>query len=308
MAFLLASTRCIAWLSIAPPFRAPSRRRSGPASGSRSASPSPRTCRRSPTSRPTTSARSSAAFLFQVGIGAGPGLRRLPRVPGGHGRRLDDRLLQRPDLVAAVQPHVRHVRRPDDPLLHDDRDAVLFVTGGHLLLVAGLRAQLRRRARGRAAHRPVGASSSPPTSATSCSPRCRSARPLLGALFVTELLLSLASRAAPQLNILVLGFGAKSLVLISVSTVAIPLLVVGRAAPHQRGRRGDVAAGPLREGPTDGEVRRQDRGADTEAQARLAPRRPGRPVARPRVVDPAADRHDAAARVDLAGGRAARSS
>jgi flagellar biosynthetic protein FliR len=49
--------------------------------------------------------------------------------------------------------------------------------------------------------------------------------PLLGALFVTELLLSLASRAAPQLNILVLGFGAKSLVLITVSTIAIPLLV-----------------------------------------------------------------------------------
>jgi len=50
--------------------------------------------------------------------------------------------------------------------------------------------------------------------------------PLLGALFVTELLLGLASRAAPQLNILVVGFGVKGIVLVSLAAAAFPLVVV----------------------------------------------------------------------------------
>lgn len=48
--------------------------------------------------------------------------------------------------------------------------------------------------------------------------------PILGALFVTELLLGLASRAAPKLNVMVLGFGAKSLVLFMLLGAALPLI------------------------------------------------------------------------------------
>lgn len=50
------------------------------------------------------------------------------------------------------------------------------------------------------------------------------AAPVLAALFVTELMLGLATRAAPKLNILVLGFGAKSLVLFLILGAALPLI------------------------------------------------------------------------------------
>ena len=50
------------------------------------------------------------------------------------------------------------------------------------------------------------------------------AAPILGALFVTEILLGLASRAAPKLNIMVLGFGAKSLVMFMLLGAALPLI------------------------------------------------------------------------------------
>jgi flagellar biosynthetic protein FliR len=49
--------------------------------------------------------------------------------------------------------------------------------------------------------------------------------PILGALFVTELLLGLASKAAPQLNILVVGFSLKSIVLVMLGAAAFPLVV-----------------------------------------------------------------------------------
>ncbi|MBX7069340.1 MAG: flagellar biosynthetic protein FliR [Microthrixaceae bacterium] len=48
--------------------------------------------------------------------------------------------------------------------------------------------------------------------------------PILGALFVTEILLGLASRAAPKLNVMVLGFGAKSLVMFMLLGAALPLI------------------------------------------------------------------------------------
>jgi len=48
--------------------------------------------------------------------------------------------------------------------------------------------------------------------------------PLLAALFMAELLLGLLAKAAPQLNLLVIGFGVKSIVLLAVGGVALALL------------------------------------------------------------------------------------
>ncbi|MEZ5321042.1 MAG: flagellar biosynthetic protein FliR [Microthrixaceae bacterium] len=50
------------------------------------------------------------------------------------------------------------------------------------------------------------------------------AAPILAALFVTELLLGLATRAAPKLNIMILGFGVKSLVTFMLLGAALPLV------------------------------------------------------------------------------------
>ncbi|NLA37132.1 MAG: flagellar biosynthetic protein FliR [Actinobacteria bacterium] len=50
------------------------------------------------------------------------------------------------------------------------------------------------------------------------------AAPILIALFLTEILLGLASRAAPKLNILSIGFGAKTLVTFMLMGAALPLV------------------------------------------------------------------------------------
>lgn len=48
--------------------------------------------------------------------------------------------------------------------------------------------------------------------------------PVLAALFMAELLLGLLAKAAPQLNLLIIGFGTKSLVLLAVGGAALALL------------------------------------------------------------------------------------
>lgn len=48
--------------------------------------------------------------------------------------------------------------------------------------------------------------------------------PLLVALFMAELVLGLMAKAAPQLNLLVVGFGVKSLIVILLGAICIPLL------------------------------------------------------------------------------------
>ncbi len=49
--------------------------------------------------------------------------------------------------------------------------------------------------------------------------------PVLVALAMTEVVLGLASRAAPRLNVLVLGFAAKAMIMLFVLTVSVPLAV-----------------------------------------------------------------------------------
>ncbi len=51
------------------------------------------------------------------------------------------------------------------------------------------------------------------------------ALPVLVALAMTEVVLGLASRAAPRLNVLVLGFAAKGMIMMLVLTVSVPLAV-----------------------------------------------------------------------------------
>lgn len=101
--------------------------------------------------------------------------------------------------------------------------AVLFVTNGHLLLIGGMARSfdaaplggLRVERLAQMLTHDVG---------QFLVAGFQIAAPVLGALFVTELLLGLASRAAPQLNVLMLGFGVKSLVLMVVGSIALPIL------------------------------------------------------------------------------------
>lgn len=100
---------------------------------------------------------------------------------------------------------------------------VLFMSNGHLMLIAGLSRTFNMS--------PVDGFHADRMGALITKDvlnflvaAVQIAAPILGALFVTEVLLGLASRAAPSLNVMVLGFGAKSLVLFMLLGAALPLI------------------------------------------------------------------------------------
>jgi flagellar biosynthetic protein FliR len=224
MAFLLASTRCIAWLSISPPFRGmvPAKIRAG-LGLSLGILLAPRLSE-SPDLPVDDFSSILGGFVYQVGIGLALGfvVYLVFQAVTSAGSMIDyfsgltSAQLFNPMSGSSDGPMARFYTMIST--------VVVFVTGGHLLLVAGLARSFDAA--------PVGGLHIDRLAAILTEDvgnfllaAIQIGAPLLGALFVTELLLSLASRAAPQLNILVLGFGAKSLVLISVSSIAIPLLV-----------------------------------------------------------------------------------
>jgi flagellar biosynthetic protein FliR len=63
------------------------------------------------------------------------------------------------------------------------------------------------------------------------------ALPVLVALVMTEAVLSLAARAAPRLNVMVVGFAVKSMVFLLVFALCLPLLVDGTATLLDRSLR-----------------------------------------------------------------------
>ncbi len=101
--------------------------------------------------------------------------------------------------------------------------ALLFGTGGHLMLVHGLLDSF--------AVVPAGV---PDMTATSGElldalglffvSALEIAAPLLGALFLTEVALGLLSKAAPQMNVFTLGFPIKIMLTLLLAGLALPLL------------------------------------------------------------------------------------
>lgn len=100
---------------------------------------------------------------------------------------------------------------------------LLFSSGGYLLFLAGVMrsfeaAPLSGLDLGNVGHTLMGGVSDFFVAALQIG------LPLLAALFMAELLLGLLAKAAPQLNLLVIGFGVKSLILLGVGGVALALL------------------------------------------------------------------------------------
>lgn len=65
--------------------------------------------------------------------------------------------------------------------------------------------------------------------------------PVLVALLLTEAVLALSARAAPRLNVMVLGFAVKSLVFLLVFAVTVPLLINGISNLLDRSLRWAIA-------------------------------------------------------------------
>ena len=100
---------------------------------------------------------------------------------------------------------------------------ILFTSNGHLLLVKGF---LRSYDAVSLQAPPLGKLAEATVSATGMFfvAAVELAAPLLGALFLTEVGLGLLSRAAPQMNVLALGFPLKIFLALVLAGVALPLL------------------------------------------------------------------------------------
>ncbi len=223
IAFLFASTRCAAFLFVSPPFQGlvPPVARGG-LSLVLGAFLAPQLAK-APLPVDDT-AGIIAGMLFQIGIGLALGflVYLVFQAAMAAGSMIDymggltSAQLFDPMSGTSMGPMGRYYQAM--------ATFVLFATGGHLLLVAGL----------------VRSFDAAPVSGLRLDrlgvlltggvgqfllAALQIAAPVLGALFVTELLVGLASRAAPQLNVMVLGFGVKSLIVLVLSGLSLPLLV-----------------------------------------------------------------------------------
>jgi len=225
VAFLLATVRCGAWLAIAPPFAGavPGKVRAGLAMAlGLVVAPQLAQSGDLPTAAPAL----VGAVVFQVAVGLGMGFLVMVvfQAVSAAGSAIDTFA----GLSASMlyDPTTRNTASPMGRLYQMLGLIVLFLTGGHLLLVGGLvRSFQAAPATGFRVERMAELATDGVGMFLLAT--LQIAAPLLGAMFVTELLLGLASRAAPQLNVMVLGFGVKSIVLVAVASAAFPLVVVG---------------------------------------------------------------------------------
>jgi len=225
MAFILASTRFAAWLAFAPPFKGvvPAKIRVGLAMAL-GIGLAPRLARSD--SLPVDDfGKIFGAILFQVFVGVALALvvTLVFQAVSAAGTAID--YMSGLTSAQLFDPMSGSAEGPMTRLYQLLCTVTLFVTGGHLLLIAGLVRSFDAAPIGGLHLDRLGAILSSGIGNFMLA-SLQIGAPLLGALFVTELLLALASRAAPQLNILVIGFGAKGLVLITLSTIAIPVVVM----------------------------------------------------------------------------------
>ena len=101
--------------------------------------------------------------------------------------------------------------------------AMLFATNGHLILFEGLARTFDLSPVDGLSFERIGAVVTSDLQ-TFLLAAMQIAAPILIALFLTEILLGLASRAAPKLNIMAIGFGVKTLVTFMLLGAALPLV------------------------------------------------------------------------------------
>lgn len=226
VAFLFASIRCVAWLSITPPFQGavPVRVRVG-LGFSLGLVLAPRLADNADLPVGDTLGLVTGAF-YQAAVGMALGLLvyvifQAVVTAGGlidaFGALTSAQLFD-PLSAASVGPMSRFYQ-----LLGT---VTLFVINGHLLLVAGLVRSfdaapvdgLRLDRVGTLLTKGV---------LQFLLAAIQIAAPVLAALFIAEVLLALATRAAPKMNIMIVGFGVKSLVLMMVTGLALPLIPYG---------------------------------------------------------------------------------
>lgn len=223
VAFLFATVRCGAWLSIAPPFQGavPARVRGGLAVALGMAlAPRLAATGELPT-EDTWALVAGTAYQAAIGLALGFLVSVLFQAMSAAGGMID--AFGALTSAQLFDPLSKTSSGPMSRLYQLLGSMVLFATGGHLILIAGLVRTfdaapvggLRLDRLGQLLTRDV---------LQFLLAALQIAAPVLVALFVAEVLLGLATRAAPKLNIMIVGFGVKSLVLIMVTGAALPLL------------------------------------------------------------------------------------
>jgi flagellar biosynthetic protein FliR len=222
LGFLLAMVRTAAWLVVAPPFNT----RMVPITvkvGLAVALAVPVAPQVAQTAPPPELAPLVTAVLLQVGVGLALGfvVQLLFAAVQAAGELVD--LFAGFTIAATYDPFTNANQAVFGRLYQLLATALLFATGGHLLLVQGLLDSF--------AAVPSGL---PDLGATSAElvdsltlfflSALEIAVPLLGALFLTEVALGLLSKAAPQMNVFTLGFPIKIMLTLLLAGLALPLL------------------------------------------------------------------------------------
>lgn len=223
VAFLFATIRCGAWLSIAPPFQGavPARVRGGLAVALGLAL-APRLAASGdlPTDD-TWGILAGSVYQAAIGLALGFLVAVLFQAFSAAGGMID--AFGALTSAQLFDPLSESATGPVSRLYQLLGTIALFATNGHLLLVGGLVRTfdaapvdgLRLDRLGTLLTRDV---------LQFLLAALQIAAPVLAALFLAEVLLGLATRAAPKLNIMIVGFGVKSLVLIMVTGAALPLV------------------------------------------------------------------------------------
>lgn len=226
VAFLFATIRCGAWMAIAPPFQGfvPARVRAGLSFGLGLAL-APRLAQEATLPVGDTMALVTGAF-YQAAIGLALGLLVyiIFQALAAAGGMID----AFGALTSAMlfDPLSKTTTGPMSRMYQMLGILTLFAINGHLLLLAGLFRSfdaapidgLRIDRLGVLLTKDV---------LQFLLAALQIAAPVLAALFIAEVLLGLATRAAPKLNIMIVGFGVKSLVLMMVTGLALPLIPYG---------------------------------------------------------------------------------
>ena len=212
VAFLFATIRCGAWLTIAPPFQGavPARIRAGLAMGLGLAMAPRLMDAKGTLSTDTWPLVTGSLHNAVIGLVLGFLVYILFQAVSAAGGMID--AFAALTSAQLFDPMTRTTAGPVSRLYATLGTAVLFVTNGHLILLGGLSRTFDLSPVSGFKFDRVGTLVTHDV-LTFLTAAVQIAAPILAALFVTEILLGLASRAAPKLNIMVLGFGAKSLVL-----------------------------------------------------------------------------------------------
>ncbi len=238
VAFVMITTRLVTVFVVAPPFSGalmPNRMRIALAA-SLALAIAPGSATAAPGALPTDIVGLVGAVLFQVAAGVLLGLtiQLLFSAIASAGAMID--LAAGLSSAALYDPTTQSQAAPVGRLYQLVAITLLFVVDGHLLLIKGV---IRSYEAAPLSGLRLGELDRMVTEGAGLffMAAVEIAFPILLTMALTEVVLGIASRAAPKLNVLVIGLALKSLILIFILSFTLPLVLNGAESLFERGLR-----------------------------------------------------------------------